>query len=397
MTRPERVLQIHTRYRRRGGEDAVVEAERRLLEGAGIVVDEVLFDNAEIDERGPTGRLRSAATAVWSRAAARRVARAIDTRRPDVVHVHNTFAAASGSIYRAAMSRGVPIVQTLHNYRFVCPAGTAFRDGRPCTECVGRRVPWPAVAHGSYRGSRSQSAVAALALTVPRLLGIVDRGIDAYLALTSFQRDLMVRGGLPAGRIRVVPNFLEPDPGVTGGARAGVLFAGRLDVEKGVHVLVDAAKRVPGRVRLIGDGPLRPVVETAAAAGVLAYLGPLPHDRVLAEMRRSTAMVLPSIWFEGLPMAIVESYATGTPVIASQIGGLAEIVIDGETGLLAEPGDLEGLAERISWVQAHAKEARQLGSAARQRYLDAYRGGSHLAELLSVYEEVMRAPHARRV
>ena len=211
----QRVLQVHTRYRQAGGEDQVVAAERLLLEEAGIQVEQVLFDNADLREsRSLAGDVRLAAAAVWSRSAERRVGVALAKHKPQVMHVHNTFAAASPSVYAAASAHAVPVVQSLHNYRLVCPAATVFRDGHACTDCVGRRVPWPAVVHSCVRGSRAQSVVAATTLSVHRALGTFGRGIDTYLAGTSFQRQLMVDGGLPAGRIQVVPNFLEPDPGV---------------------------------------------------------------------------------------------------------------------------------------------------------------------------------------
>lgn len=386
---PHRVLQIHTRYRRRGGEDVVVEAERALLEGAGVEVKQVLFDNNDLDDRDFLSRLRAATSAVWSRSSAERVRRAVERHRPDVVHVHNTFLAASPSIYGASSEAGAAVVQTLHNYRFACPAGTAFRDGVPCTECVGRFVPWPAVMHGSYRGSRRQSAVAALSVVVPKAFGIVPRGIDAYIALTGFQRDLLVRGGLPPDRVRVVPNFLEPDPGIGGDRRNGVLFVGRLDIEKGIETLLVAAARVPGVVRVVGDGPLRSWVEAAAAAGVIEFLGPQPHERVIDEIGRSIAVVIPSIWYEGMPMTLVEAFATGTPVIVSRIGGLAELVSDGVTGLHCAPGDADQLAASIGIAISDPDRLQRAGAAARDQYLRHWCGETHLTALLDVYQMAM--------
>lgn len=382
-----RVLQVHTRYRQAGGEDQVVEAEKRLLESAGITVRQVIFDNAELRESASrAGDLRLAGSAIWSRRAERRVRAAVAADRPQVMHVHNTFAAASPSVYAAA--QGVPVVQTLHNYRMVCPAATAFRDGRACTDCVGRRVPWPAVLHACVRGSRAQSATAMAATVVHRALGTFARRIDAYVALTSFQRQLMVEGGLPAERIRVIPNFLEPDPRTTGMSRTGFLCVGRLAEEKGVAVLLRAAALGVDRLRVAGTGPLAVQVEQAAAAGHIEYLGPLRPSSVIDELRKAIALVLPSIWFEGFPLTVVEAYATGTPVIASRIGSLAEIVQEGVTGLLAEPHDAAALAERLRWATEHPAEMRQMGVNARRSYEMRLRGQSHLAGLLEIYRMV---------
>ena len=387
----ERVLQVHTRYRHAGGEDQVVEAERRLLEEAGLDVRQVIFDNAELREsRSPVGDLRLAASAIWSRAAQRRVRQAVATHRPHVMHVHNTYAAASPSVYAAATARGVPVVQTLHNYRMVCPAATLFRDGHACTDCVGRSLAWPAIAHGCVRGSRAQSAVASATIGIHRALRTFSQ-IGTYVALTSFQRQMMVDGGLPASQIRVIPNFLEPDPGAGDGPRAGVLYVGRLSEEKGISALLGAAALEPRIVRIAGGGPMAPLVEQEAARGHAEYLGPIAASTVFDEMRRAVAVVTPSICFEGFPVVVVEAYATSTPVIASRIGSLAEIVEDGVTGLLAEPGDDLDLANRVRWAVDHPHEMLQMGANARNRYETRYGGASHLAALLDTYQ----APSAR--
>jgi glycosyltransferase involved in cell wall biosynthesis len=381
------VLQVHTRYRQAGGEDRVVDAEKRLLEAAGVSVQQVIFDNADLREsRSAVGDLRLAASAIWSRGAERRVHAAIAAHRPDVVHVHNTFAAASPSVYAAA--KGVPVVQTLHNYRLVCPSATAFRDGHACTDCVGRFFPWPSLLHACVHGSRAQSAVAAATLGVHRTLGTFRHGIAIYLAMSSFQRELMIDGGLPAEHIRVLPNFLEPDPGIGDGSRAGILYVGRLAEEKGVRVLLRAAALQPGTLRVAGRGPLQSLVERAAAAGDVDYLGGLEPASVLREMGRALAVVLPSIWFEGFPLTVVEAYATGTPVIASRIGSLAEIVEDGVTGLLAEAHDADGLGERLRWVTSHAEEMHEMGRGGRRLYERRFRGPTHLAALLEAYADV---------
>ena len=379
-----RVLQVHTRYRQPGGEDLVVEAEKELLESAGISVGQVMFDNAEVQEGSSlAGDVRLAASAIWSRRAHRRVADAIGAQNPDVVHVHNTFAAASPSVFAAA--RGVPLVHTLHNYRMVCPVAITFRDGHACTDCVGRVIQWPGVLHACVRRSRAQSAVAAATAAVHRGVGTYRR-IGVYVALTSFQRALMIEGGLAAARIKVIPNFLEPDPGTGTGPRSGVVYVGRLAAEKGVEVLLGAARIRPGNVSIIGDGPLAPAVQQAAAEHHLQFLGRLDRSSSLDLLRAAVALVVPSLWFEGFPLTVVEAYATGTPVIASRIGSLAEVVEDGATGLLADAHDAVGLAERIEWAIGHPDEMRQMGSNARSLYEARFRGATHLADLLDAYQ-----------
>lgn len=385
-----RVLQVHTRYRQAGGEDAVVEAEKRLLEDGGIQVRQVIFDNADLRESvSLAGDLRIGASATWSRSSERRVRDAIVALRPQVMHVHNTFTAASPSVYAAASAKGVPVVQTLHNYRFVCPAATAFRDGHVCTDCVGRSVPWPGVVHACVRGSRSQSLVVAATMALHRARGTY-RGIDAYLALTNFQRQMMVAGGLPAARIRVVPNFLEPDPGPGSDSRTGLWFVGRLSVEKGIQVLLEAVPHLPGVVSVAGTGPLESGVERAQDAGHITWLGALDRAAVMERIRGAIALVVPSVCFEGLPLVVLEAFASGTPVIASRIGSLEELVDDGVTGLLVDPNNADDLAERLQWANEHPDEMREMGVNARERYQRHYRGETHLAALVDAYASVRR-------
>jgi glycosyltransferase involved in cell wall biosynthesis len=286
-------------------------------------------------------------------------------------------------VYAAA--NGVPVVQTLHNYRMVCPVATAFRDGHACTDCVGRFVPWPGVLHACVHGSRAQSVVSAATIAVHRALGTFHHRIAVYVALSSFQRELMIDGGLPAERIRVISNFLEPDPGRGNGARSGILYVGRLAEEKGVGVLLRAAALRPGTIRVAGDGPLQSMARQAGAVGDIEYLGHLERSSVLEELRRAVAVVLPSIWFEGFPLTVLEAYATGTPVIASRIGSLAEVVQDGVTGMLAEPHDADSLGERLRWAAGHPQEMHEMGSRARYQYETRFRGPTHLAALLNTY------------
>jgi glycosyltransferase involved in cell wall biosynthesis len=388
----QRVLQVHTRYRQAAGEDEVVAAERRLLEEAGLQVTQVLFDNpGPAASRMSLAPVRQGISAVWSRGAARRVRKAIEASRSQVVHVHNTFVSSSPSVYGAAAACRVPVVQTVHNYRLVCPAGTLYRSGRPCTDCVGHAIPWPAVAHACYRGSRAQSAVVAATLAVARAKGTYSRGVGAYLALTSFQRDLLVQGGLPADKIQVVPNFLEPDPTIGDGPRNGFLFVGRLSQDKGVPTLLEAAALVPGLVSVAGSGPLSSQVEAAASAGHVEALGWLEKDAVFRQLRGAVATVLPSVWFEGFPVSFLEACATGTPVIASRIGSLEELVADGVTGLLVRPGDARELADRLSWANEHPNEMRQMGSNARMQYETRFRGWAHLDALLGTYQRLIEA------
>ncbi|HJP71918.1 MAG TPA: glycosyltransferase [Candidatus Limnocylindria bacterium] len=390
----QRVLQVHTRYREAGGEDRVVDDELRLLRSAGVEVEQIIFDNTSIDDSSAPGRARAGASAVWSTSAARRVRSAIGSFRPDVVHVHNTFVLASPSVFWAASRSAVPVVHTVHNYRLVCPVATCFRDGHPCTDCVGKPIPVPGVVHACVRHSRAQSAVVAATLTTHRAIGTWSRRIDRYIALTDFQRSLLVKGGLPARRISVLANFLEPDPGIDANDRTGFLYLGRLAPEKGIATLTAAAALGHHAVRVAGDGPASDLVNAAAVSSQVSALGRLSTSEAHRAMASSVALLVPSLWFEGFPMVVLEAYASATPVIASRIGSLAEVVEDRTTGLLVPPGDADALAAAIAWAHDHPSEMRAMGLNARRRYEERYRGASHLAALMDIYDEARRNRHA---
>ena len=382
-----RVLVAHNAYQQRGGEDAVVESEVALLRAAGHEVREYRRHN---DELAGMGAARAAADTLWSRRTASDLSALLAAWPADVLHVHNTFPLISPALYWAAASARVPVVQTLHNFRLLCPQAMLLRDGRVCRDCVGR-VPLPAVRHGCYRGSRAQTAVLAGMLVLHRGLGTWQRKVQRYVALNDFCRDEFIRGGLPAERIAVKPNFVESPPAAAGTTcaagtlRSGLLFVGRLAPEKGVSLLAEAASGLPvGSVTVAGSGPLADQVRQAPG---LRALGGLAPAAVAEVMGRSLALVMPSLWFENFPRTLVEAYATGLPVIASRLGAMAELVQDGVTGLLAEPGDAADWAAKMRWALDHPAEMGRMGAAARARYEALYTPQRNLAQLLDIYEQ----------
>ena len=379
MTRP-RVLLAHNRYQLRGGEDAVVEGEAAALSRAGCRVEVVLVSNDAID--GPLARLRTAVEAVRAPRGIARVLEAVRGFRPDVVHVHNTFPLISPAVHGAVRAAGPATVQTLHNYRITCAGALLMRDGRPCEDCVGG-TPYAAAVHRCYRGSRVGSLAVARMIDYHRRAGTWARDVDAFIALTAFARDRFARAGIPAERIVVKPNGLA-DPGpVEEAGRGGPLFVGRLSPEKGVAVLAEAAARARLCVDVVGDGPSQDVI---ASEPRLAPRGGLPPAETRRLIARAGALVVPSLWYEGLPMVVVEAFAAGTPVIASRIGALAELVADGETGLLVEPGDPDDLARALARLAGDPAAARRMGRAARAAYERNWSEPVTTDTLLAVYE-----------
>lgn len=382
--RPERVLLVHNAYQQSGGEDSVVADETALLRRKGHEVVEMRRDNDDIRRMG---RAELVADTWWSRDAHREATGLLLRHRPDVVHVHNTFPLVSPSLYWACADAGVPVVQTLHNFRFACPQAMFLREGRVCEDCLGR-MPWPALRHGCYRGSRPQTAVVAGMLALHRTLGTYRTRVSRYIALNEFCRSKFVQAGLPASRIEVKPNFADIERVDDAAARDGFLFVGRLSPEKGMHTL-DAAWALQGagrRLRVAGVGAQDAALATRAG---VTMLGALTQAQVLREMRAALALVLPSIWYENFPRTLVEAYGAGLPVIASRIGALADLVEHGVTGLLFEPGDADALGRALNWAAVNPARMAEMGANARARFEALYTPDINYARLTEIYRSAI--------
>ena len=393
-----RVLVLHNRYAQPGGEDSVVDEEYALLEHAGHAVERLIVDNADLGGVNGLAAARVAANALWSRSASELVRGRIARFRPDVVHVHNTFPRLSPSVYAAGHAAGVSVVQTLHNFRMLCPNALLFRDGHICHECVGARVPWRGVLHACYRDSRAQTGVAAALLTGQRVQRARGNPVDIYIALTDFARRLFISGGLPADTLVVKPNFLSRDPGERPSIGEYCLFVGRLTAEKGVRTLLDAwlGMDAPPPLRVAGAGPLANEVTLAVCAQpAITYLGQLPREHVLEQMRGARLLVVTSEWHENFPMTIVEAFACGVPVLSTSVGGLSEIVQDGNQGWLTPPGDAAALAARVERLWADTDGIVAAGHAARRAFEQHYSAAAQLPQLLAVYERAITGANAR--
>lgn len=382
-----KILLVHNAYQQPGGEDEVVRTERRLLEERGHDLVPFTRHNDEIERMAA---LSVAGATLWSRATRRDLARLLKRERPDIVHCHNTFPLISPSAYYAARDAGTPVVQTLHNYRLVCSNAQLFRDGGPCEDCVGKSLPWPGVLHACYRDDRRASAVVVAMLGLHRALGTWSRLVARYIALTEFARRKFVEGGLPADRIAVKPNFLHPDPGPGRGDGGFALFVGRLSEEKGIETLLRAWEGIDDvPLRIVGEGPLAPLVrEAAERTGSVRWLGRLPQEEVQRLLGEARCLVVPSRWYEGFPRVVVEAYARGTPVVASRLGGLAEIVDGRRTGRLFRPDDADELARAVRSIDA---EAGALRAAARAEFEARYTAEASYRTLMRIYAEAREA------
>jgi glycosyltransferase involved in cell wall biosynthesis len=391
------VLVVHNHYQHAGGEDEVFRAETALLRRAGHDVTEYTRTNDEITLNGVISRAQLAVGTVWSRREADAIRRSIRRVRPDVVHFHNTFPLISPAAYHACVAEGVPAVQTLHNYRLTCPAATHFRAGTVCTACADDGLRH-SIRHGCYRGSRAASTAVATMLTLHRALGTWRNAVDAYVVLSAFARDRFVASGLPSTKLFVKPNFLDPDPGEREQPGSGGLFVGRLWPEKGARTMVRAWRALAplSSLTVIGDGPERQGL-TIEASGLpsVQFVGRQSRANTLTAMKSARYLVFPSEWYEGLPMTIVEAFACGVPVIASRLGTMAEVVTDGETGLLFNPGDAPDLAAKLRWADGHPEAMQRMGRAARAQYEQKYTASANLEQMLRIYEAAIVNATAR--
>jgi len=392
-----KVLVVHNRYRSftPSGENVVVEADIAALRERGVEVISYIRASDEIESWSATKRASLGLLPIYSPAALHEIRRLIRRERPDLLHLHNPFPLVSPAVVRVARKERVPVVQSVHNHRLVCVKGTYFRDGKVCRDCLGKPVPWPAVAHGCYQQSRLRSVPMATSLVVHRGTWQL---VDRYLALTPQMRDHLVSAGIPAERITVRPNTVRDPKHADLDGGSGVVFGGRFSEEKGIALLAAAWRRHPegslGTLTIAGHGPLQPMVEALVAArSDVRFVGQLDDVQMAQTIRSAAVVVVPSTCPEAFPRVVVEALSHGRPVLATALGGLPGIVTD-DVGALVAP-DIDSLTAGLALVPSLDSPA--VRARARQRYEDLYSPAIVYAQLLAVYDEVLEACRQRQL
>jgi glycosyltransferase involved in cell wall biosynthesis len=381
-----RVLIVHNSYQQRGGEDRVVANEHALLDEHGW--EPRLWSISNDGIVGTWGKVKAALRTTYSQASRDQVAGIIADFAPAVVHVHNFFPLISPSIYDACRAAGVAVVQTLHNYRTICAGALLLRDGHQCEDCIGAS-PYQAALHGCYRGSRIGSLAVARMIDTHRRRGTWSHKVDRFVALTAFTKSKFVAAGFPADRIAIKPNFTPDHPASAFAGRAGAIYVGRLSTEKGIAVLHRAWDGLGVPLRVVGDGPMRNLIEQAANPSIVS-LGWRTPAEVASEMATAGFLVLPSVWPENFPMVIVEAFCQGLPVIASRLPALQEIIEDGTTGLLFSGNDPVDLAAKVEWAHGHSDAMRLMGANARKVYEQRYSPAVNFASLTQIYRDAIQ-------
>jgi glycosyltransferase involved in cell wall biosynthesis len=386
-----KILQVHNAYQHMGGEEVVVAAEHAMLQHYGHDPHQWIVENSGIEHLDLVKKAGIALRSVWSQVSYRQAQQKLAELRPDVVHVHNTVPMISPSIYAACHDAGVPVVHTLHNYKLICPGAYLYRQGSVCEDCIGKTVPLPAVQHGCYRGSHLQAAIAVTGLAAHRLRGTFRHDVGLYIALTQFARQKFIEGGLPAERVAVKPNFVTAaiQPGQHQGGYA--LFVGKLVQYKGIETLLRSwhllEQSIP--LKVVGQGPLEVLLRSNLPRGV-EYLGALPREQVLSLMQDASLVVFPSEWYEGFPMTIAEAFASACPVLAGRLAATGEIVREGVSGWLFNPGDAHDLARVVEQAWSDQAELQRRGHLARRQYDDCYSLEKNYQMTMSLYETVIR-------
>jgi len=388
-----KVIVCHNYYRNWGGEDQVFEDEVELLASRGHDVQTFVRRN---DQFSGLETIAVAAGTIWNRSAASAIGDLVREEAADVVHFHNWLPLISQGAFHVARRAGAAVVQTYHNYRYTCAKGVLFRNGAVCEECVGRSMGWPAVVHGCYRDSRLATVPVVAALATHRALHTSDRVLDAIIVLSEFARSKLIASGIAPERLHVKPNFVAPDPGERGGEGGYFVFVGRLTEDKGIATLIDAWNLMdhPPLLKIAGSGPLGSLVEAAALSNSrIDYLGRVAPSEVPAILGDASFSITPSLWYEGFPKAIVESFSVGTPVIASRIGSLTELIEPSRTGILVEAGNPASLVQAVQNVDA-VPTLKQMRREVRQEYVARYGVERNYDLLMDIYESAIEARHS---
>lgn len=392
-----RVLLVHNRYGRHSGEEAVVENLKSMLESHGHSIVLFFRDSADI-ARLSLGKAHAFCSGVYSFSSRNAIRRLLPKQRPDLVHIHNLFPLTSPAILPDCRRAGVPVVMTVHNYRLVCPNGLHMpkTTREVCERCCGGREYWCILRN--CEASLPKSIGYALRNWVARKKRFFLDNVTMYMCLTAFQRGRLIAEGFPAERMVVVPNMAEYVDGSADAAARGeyVGYVGRVSPEKGVDTLVAAARRLKGiPFRAAGSVARMPSLP-ATATDNLAFVGHLQKAQLDSFHHGSRLLLVPSVCYEGFPSVIVEAMVRSKPIIASRIGGLPEIVDDGVTGLLFEPGNAEDLAEKIRYLWDRPDLCRQMGQAGREKVLRGYSPQRYYERLMGVYERAIALGAPRR-
>ena len=384
-----KILVVHNRYHLRGGEEGVYEAEVAMLRLNGHEVE--VYEDRSDKIVSFLDKVVAGINQIFSIRSYLAVKRKIGQFQPDIVHVHNFFPLISPSVFYACKRAGVPVVQTLHNFRPICPTGLLLFNGQIEERSIVGSPFW-AVRHAAYRNSKIGTALLALSIYIHRRIGTWRREVDQFIALTDFQCEKYVSAGWPREKFSVKPNFVDPPlaelPDTKNLTKGYCIYIGRVSEEKGVRDLVEAWREIDYPLKIVGDGPLAEVLKSEENPRI-EWLGHRSKEDVYRLIKSADLAIMASRWYEGFPLVLLESFACSTPALVPRIGGLPDIVLEGKTGFLFEPNNIHDLRLRLKEAIRDRAGLAQLGRNARQHYLDHFTQEQNYKSLLAIYSRVL--------
>jgi glycosyltransferase involved in cell wall biosynthesis len=387
-----RIILVHNIYQQAGGEDLVFQTEGELLRANGHDVETLVFDNKKL--RSSWQKVLSGIGLIYNPISARQLSKKIEEFNPDIIHVHNFFPMASPSLFFVAKKKRIPVVVTLHNYRLICPSATLFHNRSLYEKSIKSSFALDAIMKGVYRNSRIQTAAMVMTTRFHNFIGTWKYKVDRFIVLTDFARGKFNGSVLRTrpGAIVVKPNFVTNHGSGEVDRENYFLFIGRLTEEKGIGPLLASVSRHSYKLVVIGDGPLKDMVKDFATSNKdLSYLGYQDNAVVMRHLKKCKALIFPSLWYEGFPMTILEAFSAGTPVIASHLGAMMEVVQNNDNGLHFKVGDADDLIDKIKMVESQPALAKKLSENARTTYLAKYTPEKNYILLFDIYNQLLDA------
>jgi len=375
-----RILQIHNFYKIGGGEDSVLHNEYHLLVSNGHIVEQFLVYNSSIENSSILQKIILFITSIYSITFKLKLKRKLLTFKPDICHIHNTFPLISPSVYYACSKLNIPVIQTLHNFRLVCSNAYLFRDGHACLDCIGKSL-YNSVPKKCYHNSFLDTLFVSNIIMFHRFINTWNSQIDQYIVLNNFSKKIFIECGIDKNLLTIKPNFIFNDPGISNNDGAYFFYAGRLDKFKGVNVLYKAFEDLNYDLKIAGTGNSYPSKEIPN----IEFLGQVSHDEILCLIKNSYLVIYPTLLFENMPMLIIEAFACGKCVIASNVGASKEMVEDGFNGLLFNPNDIKHLIEKLVWSIQNRDMIKTMSRNARLTYEKFYSKESNYTQLLNIY------------
>lgn len=384
-----KILLLHNRYQQKGGEDHVFHEETELLRKNGHEVETLLFTNDAIT--GIKEKIKTGIRIFYNRRSARLLENKIKTFHPDIIHVHNFFPVASPAVFHVAGRKKIPVVATIHNYRLICPGAILYREGKTCERCVNAFFPWQGVLSSCYRNSMIQSFISGAMVAYHKFTGTWKNKVSAYIMLTNFAKNKFIDSslGLSEEQLKIKPNFV-PDKGYDYQKDNFFLFIGRLSPEKGIMTMLNSFAESGETLKIIGDGIMRDQVDAYADKySNIHYEGFRDNVFIMQNLKKARALIFPSLWYEGFPITILEAFSAATPVIASDLGSMPEIVSDNLNGLIFKRGDKADLSLKVKRIVNDSVFASSLSLNARYSFENQYTPEVNYRQLIKIYNSLM--------